>query len=263
MNRLQQGCMLAIFTATIPVLSFAQESKMSGWDISFSGGLAIPFGAYRSSNPESSVITSEAGFPIFNGFNKRGNSAALNGHAWNAEVSYTLKSNWAFSLTATSTLNPVETGVVNAYLNDQLDMQNTSRIMVNQDDYQAMFYTLGVRKIKHWKHFYGSMGIDVGLAVMDYPFYDVSIIENSSGNNYPLYHIGFKPVSKSYTMGVNGEVGYRLSRHLSTALQIRYRFADFLYEIGLHPVGGSSSFLFVDTINYRQLLPCLKVCYHF
>lgn len=263
MNRLYRACIMVLFTSTIPAWLFAQESKMSGWGVSFSGGLAIPLGAYKATNPENSVKMSESGFPRFNGFNKSGNSAALNGHAWNAEVSYTLKSNWAFSLTATSTFNRVETGVVNAYLNDQLGMQNTSLFMVNQDDYRVMFYTLGARKINHWKHFYGSFGIDFGLAVMDYPLYDLSIFENDSGNNYPLYPIGFKPDSKSYTMGVNGEVGYRLSRHLSTALQIRYRFADFLYEVGLQPVGGSSSFLFVDTINYRQLLPSLKACYHF
>jgi hypothetical protein len=254
---------LGLFILCAPACLRAQESKLSGLSFSVSGGLAIPVGAYKSTNPESSVVTGEIGFPRFNGFNKKGNAAALQGYTWNAEVKYTLPSNWAFSFAVTSTFNPVETEEIDAYLNEQLGRQGLFTYQVNQRDYQVMFYSLGVSKFKHWKNFFAGGGVDLGLGIMNYPLYDVSIISTSSGFNYPFYHIGYTPNSKSFALGIKGETGYKLSSHFSASLLVNYRTADFLYDIGLQPVGGSAAYLFIDKVNYRQLLPSLKVCYQF
>jgi hypothetical protein len=241
----------------------AQDVNQPRWSVSVSGGLAIPLGAYKSTNPESSVVTGELGFPMFNGFNKKENAAALQGYTWNAEVKYTLPSNWAFSFAVTNTFNMVETDVIDAYLNDQFGRQGSVTYQVNQRDYQVMFYSLGVNKLRNWKNFFAGGGVDIGLGIMNYPLYDVTIIITSSGDNIPIYHVGYTQNSKSFALGLEAEAGYKFSSHFSTSLNIIYRTADFLYDIGLQPVGGSASYLFVDTINYRQLLPSLKVCYHF
>jgi hypothetical protein len=253
-------CLVILCT---PACLQAQQSKLSGLSLSVSGGLAIPVGAYKSNNPENSVILTESGFPMFNGFNKRGNAAALQGYTWNAEVKYALPTNWAFSFSVTSTFNTVETDLINTYLNDQFGRQGLVTYQVNQRDYQVMFYSLGVNKLRYWKNIFAGGGVDIGLGIMNFPLYDVTIIETSSGNNYPIYHFGYTPKSKSFTLGLEAEAGYKFSSHFSTSFNIIYRTADFLYDIGLMPVGGPSGYLFVDTINYRQLLPSLKVCYHF
>jgi hypothetical protein len=257
------GILIVFFKLCVLLPVHAQELKQPQWSVSVSGGLAIPVGAYKSTNPESSVVTGELGFPMFNGFNKKGNAAALQGYIWNAEVKYTLPSDWAFSFAVTSTFNQVETDVIDAYLNDQFGRQGLVTYQVNQRDYEVMFYSLGAKKSKQWEHFFAGGGVDVGLGIMNFPLYDVTIIVTSSGNNHPFYHVGYTPNSKSFALGLEAEAGYKFSSHFSTSLNIIYRTADFLYDIGLQPVGGSAAYLFVDKVNYRQLLPSMKLCYQF
>lgn len=245
-----------------PGTSFAQESNQSSWGFLVSGGFGVPLGAYRATDATNSVI-SGSGYASFNGFQKRGNAAAQVGTAWSGELIRRFASNWAMSLIVASTSNHVTTRTIDAYLNSKLNIGGTNaNYTIHQRGYHVLFYEVGLMKYRDANNYFLGCGGAVGLGVMNYPLYELNVYIDETGFSYPVYHIGFTPNSSSFTMELRAEAGYKITRHLIASVGVKFRCANFLYEAGLRPVGGSSAYLFIDKINYRQLIPSLNLSYH-
>jgi hypothetical protein len=240
------------------------QSNVRGWTLTVSAGLSNPVGAFKSNDPVNSLSVDNQGQQTWAGFKKEGNAAARLGSGWNLDVSRELNKRWRWSvgLAFAHTRNEVETESMEQYLTQQL---GTPLLIyqIEQRAYQVSFYQFLVARRWCTDRFFGSVGLLAGMAVLQYPLYEVNRIHVNSGFESPLVHRGFMPTSKSFTGGISIDLGIRISPHWEISLRNRYQWADFLYEKGGRFVGASSGFVWVDTVTYRALITTMNVCFRF
>jgi hypothetical protein len=247
----------------------AQENPR--WHISLSGGWALPVGAYQKIAPEKAVANTDGSDEI-NGFDKKGNSAAKAGYAFNIGLRYRVQNNWHLTATAGYSLNTVNTEVINNYLNDYAnenwftDPTSTVdyRFDFNQQDYQVLYYLAGVAYGVNHGRWQLSLNPQIGLGSLLYPDYNIVYLWITN-NNSALRHEGETPSIQALMWGGSLQTSYQLSTRLSAGIMANYLSADFPYEMGLRLVpGGSSGALDKsDEVTYRQVQLGFQLGYRF
>jgi hypothetical protein len=238
------------------------QTRSGEWSFSVSAGVSTPVGAFRSSDPSQSLAVDSQGQQVWAGFKKEGNAAALPGFTWGLQVERALHMRWKVGLAFTQTENEVTTDRIEQYLAESRGpLSFRSAYEIAQEPYRVSNYQLLLTRRWETNRFFGSAGLLAGLGVLQYPNYELLIVNTNTGFEAPLVHRGFKPTSKSFASGLLIDVGVRLSSHWQVSICNRYQRSDFLYEKGGRFVGSSTSFLWVDTVNYRVLTTTLNVCF--
>lgn len=244
---------LFLISFSFVILSFGQETGVPKWGVSISYGLGIPVGGFRKVAPIKSVYyNSISNLYHLNGFDKDGNSAALNGQFVAFNSTYSLSNGWFFVLEGHFSQNAVNTKPVFNYLNSVLNPDFTAA--TNKDD-KVTAVMVGIGHHFHLNNFNFSIVPVVGIAKIGSP--DYSFTWFNAPFNFDVIELKNSPL-----FGLNSNVMYRMGSKFHIAIKMDFNSANFDYTTYLRSP-GVNPFIKEDRVTYRLLKIGLTIGFRF
>ncbi len=257
-----------LFSLTLIVNSlYAQVQDNRRWHIAFTGGLALPVGAFRQTATEDGIAY-KGDNSVLNGFDKQGNSYAQNGYAVGMALRYSLHSHWQVTANTGYSFNSVDTRVMREFLDDFANENWTTnppaggyRFHVDHQDYQVIYFLPGAAYQFVHQRWQFLINPQLGLASIRYP--DYGIVFLWSNDNIAFQHNGNTPSSQALMAGGFVEAGYEFYSRFNIGLRVGYLFSDFYYDISLKSPGEAFPLDKSDVVTYRQIQAGLLIGYSF
>jgi long-subunit fatty acid transport protein len=245
----------------------AQAQQNPRWQVSLSGGWALPVGVYKKIAPEKGVMGENNNI---NGFDKEGNSYADPGYAFNAGIYYQLQDKWHLTATVGRSFNNINAEVMDQFWNeiynegfspDNPPPWGYREYQIDQQPYRVTYFLPGIAYVLNWERWQLSANPQVGVAGMLYPNYSIAFLWSTDS---ALRHEGETPSIQTLMWGGALQMSYQISNRISTGIMANYLSADFPYEIGLRLVPGGSGVLEKsDIVTYRQVQLGFQLGYRF
>jgi hypothetical protein len=242
----------------------AQAQQSPRWQVSLSGGWALPVGVYKKIAPEKGAV------PVggHQGFDKKGNSYAEPGYAAGIAVQYWLRSHWQVTANLGYSINTINSEVMSTYLeeffNRDFDPGSPDGLYksyrVDHEDYQVMYFLTGVAYTMNLGRWQFSANPQLGIATMSYPEYKIIFLW---ADDVIFQHRGETPSIQTLMWGSSVQLSYQLSKSFSAGLDVAYLSANFPYDISLIARGGALPLEKSDVVTYRQVQLGFQLGYRF
>ncbi len=228
--------LLTCILFSICTYSIAQQEKIPRWAIAFTYGLAVPIGSFSKVAPEKSITTNSFGF------DKEGNSAAINGQFISLDFIYHLSHHWIATLNAHHSINSVNTKPVLDYINNIYDPDFSS---IHNSDYRVTSLAIGPGYKFYFKKLSFTLTPLIGIAKISPPDYNFEFLTTQ-------YSFAVSDLTGSIMLGVNCNINYQINSKFYIGLKVDFNSANFDYTVPQR-IAGSNPSTKSDKISYRLL----------
>ena len=247
----------------VPVVVFCQNDKTSKLEIIIGGGVSLPVGSYRQSDPlKSAILDENAPFTRIIGFAKSKNGFAMPGNNFNLELKYKLFPSLRLILLASRFVNPVKSSGMTDYLVQVYSLDQK----MQESDYKILSLATGVGYEYRLSKFDFNINLLLGYAIAKYPYYKFILLYTETSTNPPLIfaHDGTEPTLKSFTYGTSLSANYNISSRFRVGVEAFYQKANFAYHMSNRVIpGGSTVYEISDALNVNVINIALRVAYSF
>lgn len=252
---------LSMFFLVLSLDLYGQEDIYNRFNISVSGGRAIPVGSFGNKDIINSAIYTPEDIqnPWVIGIDKSKSGFAESGYFFNIEMKYMLNQSFGLRLRTGYTFNSVWTEGITQFLSTNYGDQK-----FEHEDYKIFHAAPGLGYEKKVGNFNLGVGVFSGLALTNYPYYQSILLYTTTNPPIIWAHDGERPTLKAFLIGGALNIDYNATSQLTWGIECFLQSSNFDYSMTTRVIPGFSPNPEInDILKTSNLNIGLKLQYNF